>query len=148
MTLEDALAEASASLTGGCTTAQDVAARLKSARCEGRYGDPLHCPLARWFTAALRERHALPRRQVVSVDGTTWGRKYLYVHVRKRAGRTADTCPPVLMPALLVEFASKFDSGSFPELGAARRPGFRLRSRPPAAAPAPAGTPAVTQQKR
>jgi hypothetical protein len=147
MTLEEALAEASASLTGGCTTAQDVAAKLKSARCEGSHGDPLHCPLARWFTAALRERRALPRRQVVSVDGTTWGRKYLYVHVRERAGRAADICPPVPMPALLVEFASKFDSGSFPELGA-RRSGFRSRSGPPAAAPAAAGTPAVTQQKR
>jgi hypothetical protein len=147
VTLEAALAEAGASLTGGCTTPQDVAARLKSARCEGRHGDPLNCPLARWYTAALRERRALARHQVVSVDGTTWGRKYLYVHVRERAGRGADCCPPVLMPALLVEFASKFDSGGFPELGA-RRPGFRPRSRPPAVAPAQAGTPAVTQQDR
>jgi hypothetical protein len=147
MTLEEAIAEASASLTAGCTTPQDVAARLKSARCEGRHGSPLQCPLARWFTAALRERRALARRQVVSVDGTTWGRKYLYVHVRDRAGRGPDRCRPVLVPALLVEFASKFDSGVFPELGA-RRSGFRPRSRPPAVASAPAGTPAVTQQKR
>jgi hypothetical protein len=147
MPLEEALAEASASLTGDCTTPQDVAAKLKSARCEGRHANPAQCPLARWFTTALRERRALPRRQVVSVDGTTWGRKYLYVHVRERAGRGADTCPPLLMPALLVEFASKFDSGSFPELSV-RRSGLRLRSRPPAVAPAPAGTPAVTQQKR
>ena len=147
MTLEEALAEASASLMGGCTTPTDVAAKLKAARCEGRHGDPLQCPLARWFHGALRERHALLRRQVVSVDGTTWGRKYLYVHVRKRAGRGADSCPPALLPALLVEFASRFDSGGFPEL-VARRSGFRLRSRPPAGAPAPAGTPAVTQQKR
>ena len=147
MTLEEALAEASASLTGGCTTPQDVAARLKSARCEGGHGNPLQCPLARWFTAALRKRRALPRHRVVSVDGTTWGRKYLYVHVRERVGRGADCCRPLLMPALLVDFASKFDSGSFPELGA-RRSGFRPRSRPPAVAPAPGATPAVTQQKR
>lgn len=146
MTLEEALAEASASLTGGCSTPQDVAAKLKSARCEGGHGNPLRCPLARWFTAALRERGALPRHLLVSVDGTTWGRKYLYVHVRER-GRGADTCRPVPMPALLVEFASRFDSGGFPEL-AARRPGFRRRSRPPAVASAPGGTPAVTQQNR
>lgn len=147
MTLEEALAEASASLTDGCTTPHNVAAKLKAAGCEGRHGDPLQCPLARWYTRALWERRALPRRQVVSVDGTTWGRKYLYVHVRKRAGRGRDSCRPALLPALLLEFASKFDSGGFPEL-VARRSGFRLRSRPPAGAPAPAGTPSVTHQKR
>lgn len=118
MTLEEALAEASASLTEGCATTQDVAAKLKTAHCEGRRGNPLECPLARWFSAALRERRALPRRQVVSVDGATWGRTYLYVHVREPAGRGADACPPVRMPALLVQFASKFDSGSFAELSA------------------------------
>ncbi len=118
MTLAEALTEASARLTDGCATAQDVAARLVAAHCVGKRGDPLACPLARWFGAALRERRMLPRRQVVSVDGATWGRKYLYVHVRDVAGRGADTCPPVLMPALLVQFASGFDSGGFAELGA------------------------------
>lgn len=146
MMLEEALAEASASLTDGCTT-QDVAAKLKAAHCEGKRGDPTQCPLAKWFTAELRERGVLPRRQVVSADGTTWGRKYLYLHIRERTGRGADTCRPMLMPELLVTFASKFDSGSFPELST-RRSGFWRRSRTPAFARAPAGTPAVTQQKR
>jgi hypothetical protein len=116
MTLEEALAAASVVLTEGCTAAEDVAARLKTARCEGKRGSPRNCPLARWFKAALRERGVLAPRQVVSVDGTTWGRAYLYVHVRELASRKPDACPPARVPALLVEFASTFDSGSFPEL--------------------------------
>jgi hypothetical protein len=116
MTLERALAAASASLTEDCTTVEDVAARLKTAQCEGKRGSPLKCPLAMWFRASLREQDALSRRQVVSVDGTTWGRAYLYVHVRGVASRRPDACPPVLVPALLVQFARKFDGGSFPEL--------------------------------
>jgi hypothetical protein len=118
MTLEEVLAEASADLTERCTTTQDVAAKLKTARCEGKRGNPLECPLAKWFAAALRERRALPRRHVVSVDGTTWGRTYLFAHVRKVAGRGPDICPPLPMPALLVEFANNFDNGSFPDLTA------------------------------
>lgn len=116
MTLAEALAEASANLTDGCATPQDVAAKLAAAQCAGRRGNPLECPLARWFSAALRERRVLPRRQVVSVDGATWGRKYLYVHVRTIAGRGPDTCPPVLLPPLVVQFASKLDSGDYAEL--------------------------------
>ena len=116
MTLAEALAEAAASLAEGCATPQDVAARLKSAHCEGKRGSPLECPLARWFRGALRQRQALAPRQAVSVDGTTWGRKYLYVHVRGRAGRGAEACPPVPVPPLVVQFASGFDSGGFPEL--------------------------------
>jgi len=118
MTPEEALVEARARLIEGCTTPQDVAAKLASAHCQGRRGSPLECPLANWFAAALRERHVLRRRQVVFVDGTTWGRTYLYLHVRNRVGRGLDICPPVPMPALLVQFASKFDSGSFAELSA------------------------------
>jgi hypothetical protein len=116
MTVEEALAEASACLTEGCTTIEDVAARLKTAQCEGKRGNPVKCPLAIWFRAALRKRGALSRRQVVSVDGTTWGRAYLYVHVCEVASRKPDACPPVLVPALLVQLARKFDSGGFPEL--------------------------------
>ena len=116
MKVEEALAEASAGLTEGCTTVEDVAARLKAAQCEGKRGNPVKCPLAMWFRAALRKRGALSRRQVVSVDGTTWGLAYLYVHVREVASRKPDACPAMLAPALLVQFASKFDSGSFPEL--------------------------------
>jgi hypothetical protein len=116
MTVEEALAEASAGLTEGCITVEDVAARLKAAQCEGKRGNPVKCPLAMWFGAALRKRGALSPRQVVLVDGTTWGRAYLYVHVRGVASREPDACPAVLAPTLLVQFASKFDSGSFPEL--------------------------------
>src|SRR5262249_58780841 len=118
MTLAQALAESSASLTEGCATPEDVAARLAAAHCVGRRGNPRQCPLARWFSADLRERRMLARRQVVSVDGTTWGQKYLYVHVRPLRGRGADTCPPMPVPSLLVQFASKFDSGGFAELSA------------------------------
>ena len=50
-------------------------------------------------------------------DGTTWGSKYLYVHVRARSGRGAQVCPPVPVPPLVVQFASRFDGGGFPELG-------------------------------
>jgi hypothetical protein len=116
VTLTEALADATASLTAGCTTPQDVAARLKSAHCEGKRADPAECPLARWYRAALRERHALPRRRAVTVDGTTWGRRYLYVHVLGRSGRGADVCPPQPVPPLAVQFAGTFDSGGFAEL--------------------------------
>jgi hypothetical protein len=118
MTVEEAVAAACASLTDGCSTVEDVAAKLKAAHCEGRRGNPLRCPLARWFGAALREGRTLRRRRVISVDGTTWGRPYLYVHVRQHPGRAAAACRPVPVPALLVKFAGKFDSGSFPELSA------------------------------
>jgi hypothetical protein len=118
MTLPEALAAASTSLTDGCATEQDVAAKLTAARCEGKRGSPVKCPLARWFSAVLRENRALPRRLVVTVDGTTWGKSYLYVHVRPAAGRGPDACPPVPVPALAVRFASTFDSGGFPELSA------------------------------
>jgi hypothetical protein len=118
MTLAEAVGAASASLTDGCTTEQDVAAKLKAARCEGKRGNPVKCPLARWFSVALRQNLALPRRLAVTVDGTTWGKPYLYVHVRPAAGRSADACPPVPVPALAVQFATTFDSGGFPELSA------------------------------
>jgi hypothetical protein len=118
MTLEEALTGASASLADGCATIEDVAVKLKAARCEGRPGNPLQCPLARWFGRELRERRVLRRRQAVSVDGTTWGRTYLYVHVRERSGRGPGACPPLPAPPLLVQFASQFDSGGFPELRA------------------------------
>lgn len=116
MTLEDVIGQASASLIDGCTTAPDVAAKLKAAQCEGRRGNPLQCPLAMWYRAALRERRLLRRRQELSVDGTTWGRAYLYVHVRQHARAGTRGCPPVPVPGLLVDFAKSFDSGGFPEL--------------------------------
>ncbi len=116
MTLPEALAAAGASLTEDCATTQDVAARLKLARCEGRPADPVKCPLARWYRTALAGQRMLPRRRDVCVDGTTWGHAYLYVHVL--GGQGADACPPVRMPPLLVEFAREFDSGGFAELRA------------------------------
>ena len=111
-----ALAEAGATLIGGAGTAAEVAARLKAARCEGSPGNPLRCPLARWFGTALRERRLLGRRQVVAVDGATWGRPYLYVHICERSGRQADGYPAVPVPTLLASFAAEFDGGAFPEL--------------------------------
>jgi hypothetical protein len=118
VTLQEALAAAGASLTEGCATEADVAAKLKAARCEGRRGDPAKCPLARWFRAVLRREQALPHRRVVTVDGTTWGKAYLYVHVRPAVGRGGDACPPVPVAPLAVQFASTFDSGGHPELSA------------------------------
>jgi hypothetical protein len=118
MTVEEALAQACARLVEGCTTPQDVAVKLKAARCPGQRGNPRKCPLAKWFTVTLREQGMLPRRRAVSVDGTTWGRKYLYLHVEGRAGRGAELSVPVPAPPLLVQFASKFDSGGFPGLAA------------------------------
>lgn len=118
MAPEEALAEAGARLAGGCATVDDVAAKLKAARCTGRPGDPLQCPLAHWFTAALAERRMLRRRQRVCVDGATWGRPYLYLYLRQHSGRAPAGFRPVPLPALLVSFASRFDSGGFPELTA------------------------------
>ena len=117
-TAEEALAEAGARLADGCATVADVAAKLHAARCTGRPGDPLLCPLAQWYTAALRERRMLRRRQRVYVDGATWGRPYLYLYLRQRSGRDAAGFRPVPVPALLAGFASRFDSGGFPELSA------------------------------
>jgi hypothetical protein len=135
MTPEEALAEASASLVDGCATADDVAARLKAARCTGRPGDPLRCPLAHWYTAALRDRRMLRLRQSVSVDGTTWGLPYMYLHICQRSGREEGGRRPVPLPPLLVSFASQFDSGGFPELSAGRTRRGLTRHRPPGAGP-------------
>lgn len=114
--LGQAVAAAAGRLCDGCLTAADVAARLKAAHCEGCRGDPRGCPLARWFRTALASEHLLPARHVVLVDGTTWGRAYLYAHVRKRPRRDNGACPPVRLPAPLVSFAAAFDSGGFDEL--------------------------------
>lgn len=118
VTLEESLTAAGDRLAQGCATAEDVAARLKTAQCEGKRGNPLRCPLARWYRASLREQGLLPRRRVLSVDGATWGLPYLYVHVRRAAGRGPDLCPPVPVPGVLAQFASGFDSGGFTELSA------------------------------
>jgi hypothetical protein len=113
VTLEEALAQACDRLTEGCATPRDVAVKLTAARCPGQRGHPRKCPLAKWFTVTLRAQGMLPRRRAVCVDGTTWGRKYLYLHVEGRTGRRAGLCAPVPVPPLLVQFAGMFDSGGF-----------------------------------